>query len=194
MSVKDRVRVRDVTVLSDNHYLLKKTVFDWRRSNGQWQTQTRETYDRGNGATILLYHPQQRTVILTRQFRYPAFVNGHDDLLIETPAGLLDDASPEERIRAEAEEEAGYRVKEVRKVFEAYMSPGSVTELVYCFVGEYDRDSRLGEGGGLEHEGEDIEVMEVPIDEALRMVDDGRIRDGKTIMLLQYAALHLFRD
>lgn len=192
MSVKDRVRVRDVTLLSDDHYVLKKTTFDWQRRDGSWQAQTRETYDRGNGATILLYHPQQRTVILTRQFRYPAFVNGCDDLLIETPAGLLDDASPEERIRAEAEEEAGYRVKDVRKVFEAYMSPGAVTELVHCFVGEYDADSRLGDGGGLAHEGEDIEVMELHLDEALRMVGDGRIKDGKTIMLLQYAALHLF--
>ncbi|TCP08264.1 NUDIX domain-containing protein [Caldimonas thermodepolymerans] len=193
MSVKDRVRVRDVQVLSDDHYVLKKTTFEWRRRDGQWQTQTRETYDRGNGATILLYHPQQRTVILTRQFRYPAFVNGCDDLLIETPAGLLDDASPEERIRAEAEEEAGYRVGEVRQVFSAYMSPGAVTEVVHCFVGEYDRNARVGEGGGLAHEGEDIEVLELGFDEALRMVEDGRIRDAKTIMLLQYAALHIFR-
>jgi nudix-type nucleoside diphosphatase (YffH/AdpP family) len=193
MSVQDRVRVRDVQVLSDDHYVLKKTTFEWRRRDGQWQTQTRETYDRGNGATILLYHPQQRTVILTRQFRYPAFVNGCDDLLIETPAGLLDDASPEERIRAEAEEEAGYRVGEVRQVFSAYMSPGAVTEVVHCFVGEYDRNARVGEGGGLAHEGEDIEVLELGFDEALRMVEDGRIRDAKTIMLLQYAALHIFR-
>jgi nudix-type nucleoside diphosphatase (YffH/AdpP family) len=153
----------------------------------------RETYDRGNGATILLYDPQRRTVLLTRQFRYPAFVNGHDDLLIETPAGLLDDASPEDRIRAEVEEETGYRVCNVRQVFDAFMSPGSVTERLHFFVGAYSGADRVSEGGGNAEEGEDIERLEPTIEEALEMIADGCIRDGKTIMLLQYAALHIFK-
>ncbi|AKJ26726.1 NUDIX domain-containing protein [Caldimonas brevitalea] len=194
MSIRDRVRLREEKLLSDDHYVLKKVTFDFRRSSGEWQTQTRETYDRGNAVTLLLYHPAQRTVILTRQFRYPAFVNGLDDLLIETPAGLLEGAAPEERVRAEAEEEVGYRVHEVHKVFEAYSSPGSVTELVHFFIATYDRDAKQHEGGGLHAEGEDIEVLEVDIDDALAMIDRGEIKDAKTIMLLQYAALKLFRN
>jgi nudix-type nucleoside diphosphatase (YffH/AdpP family) len=193
MSVADRVFVQDVKVLSDDWYLLKKTIFSFRRKDGTWQTQSRETYDRGNGATILLYDLDRRTVVLTRQFRYPAFVNGHDDLLIEAPAGLLDDASPEERIRAETEEETGYQVRDVRKVFEAYMSPGSVTEKLHFFIGRYEPADRATEGGGNAAEGEDIEVLELGIDETLAMIDKGAIRDGKTIMLLQYAAMHIFR-
>jgi nudix-type nucleoside diphosphatase (YffH/AdpP family) len=171
---------------------LKKTTFDWRRLDGQWQTVSRETYDRGNGATLLPYHQKRRTVVLTRQFRYPAFVNGCPDLLIEAPAGLLDDAAPEDRIRLEVEEETGYRLGSVRKVFEAFMSPGSVTERLHFFVGEFVPEMKVGDGGGVADEGEDIEVMEVPFDEAMSMVADGRIADGKTVMLLQYAALHLF--
>ncbi|MDR6387061.1 NUDIX domain-containing protein [Paraburkholderia caribensis] len=188
----DRVRIVDVQVLSDDWYVLKKTVFDYRRADGSWQRQSRETYDRGNGATLLLYDPRRRTVVLTRQFRLPAFVNGHEGMLIETPAGLLEEASPEERIRAEVEEETGYRVACVRKVFEAFMSPGSVTEKLYFFVAEYDADARISRGGGIADEGEDIEVLELPFDDALAMVANGDIVDGKTIMLLQYAALHLF--
>ncbi|MDH4985978.1 NUDIX domain-containing protein [Aminobacter anthyllidis] len=193
MSIADRVRVKDVKVLSDDWYLLKKTVFEYRRNDGEWQVQSRETYDRGNGATILLYDLTRRTVVLVKQFRYPAFVSGYDDFLIETPAGLLDNASPEERIRAETEEETGFRVRDVRRVFEAFMSPGAVTERIYFFVGRYEPSDRISDGGGYEGEGEDIEVLEVGIDEALAMVADGRICDAKTIMLLQYAALHLFR-
>lgn len=192
MSITDRVRVEEVTVLSDNWYVLKKTVFDFQRRDGSWQRQSRETYDRGNGAAILLYDPERRTVILTRQFRYPAFVNGHDDLLIEVPAGLLDDAEPEVRIRAETAEETGFRVWEVRQVFDAFMSPGSVTERLYFFVGRYRPEDRVANGGGNAEEGEDIAVFEVAIDKALSMIGSGEIRDGKTIMLLQYAALHLF--
>jgi len=192
MSVADRVRIQEVRVLSDDWYVLKKTRFEYRRRNGEWQQQQRETYDRGNGAAILLYNLDRRTVVLTRQFRFPAFVNGHDDLLIEVPAGLLDQASPEERIKAEAEEEAGFRVQHVRKVFEAFMSPGSVTERLHFFVAEYDPASRVGHGGGLEEEGEDIEVFEPRFEEAMAMIERGEIVDGKTIMLLQYAALHLF--
>lgn len=193
MSIAHRVRVEDVQVLSNDWYLLKKTTFEFQRTDGTWQRQSRETYDRGNGATILLYDPNRRTVILTRQFRYPAFVNGHDDLLIEAPAGLLDNATPEERIQAETEEETGYQVREVRQIFDAFMSPGSVTERLHFFVGSYSPGDRSSTGGGNEAEGEDIAVLELGIDEALAMVASGAIRDGKTIMLLQYAVLHLFR-
>ncbi|PDT76339.1 GDP-mannose pyrophosphatase [Bradyrhizobium sp. C9] len=193
MSIADRVRVKDVQLLSKRRYELKSTTFDYRRSNGEWQTQVREVYDRGNGAALLPYNLKTRTVVLVRQFRYPAFANGYDDLLIEVAAGMLDDAAPEMRIRAEAEEEIGYRLNHVRKVFEAFMTPGAVTEKLHFFVAEYDAAMRVGDGGGLADEGEDIEVLELAIDDALAMISDGRIVDGKTIMLLQYAALHLFR-
>ena len=188
----ESVRVKEVTVLSDNWYVLKKTRFERRRRDGTWQELTRETYDRGNGATILLYNRERESVILTRQFRYPAYVNGHDGLLIEAAAGLRDEASPEERIRAEAAEETGYHVEEVRRVFDAFMSPGSVTERLHFFVAQYTPESRKGSGGGNAHEGEDIEVLEMPLNDALAGIDSGLIQDGKTIMLLQYAALHLF--
>ena len=193
MTVSDRIRIKDVRILSNNHYTLKTTSFAWRRANGEWQIQHRETYDRGNGATLLPYNLAQRRVVLVRQFRYPAYVNGYDDLLIEAAAGLLDDLSPEERIRAEAEEETGYRLGDIRKVFEAFMSPGSVTEKLHFFVAEYQPDMRVGSGGGIASEGEDIEVIELSIDEALAMIGDRRIVDAKTIMLLQYAALNIFR-
>jgi nudix-type nucleoside diphosphatase (YffH/AdpP family) len=193
MSIADRIRIKDVRLLSDNHYTLKTTTFEWRRGNGEWQTQHRESYDRGNGAALLPYNLKQRTVVLVRQFRYPAYVNGYDDLLIEAAAGLLDDQSPEARIRAEAEEETGYRLREVKKVFEAFTSPGSVTEKLHFFVAEYEPAMRIGVGGGIADEGEDIEVLELPFDEALAMIGDGRIVDAKTIMLVQYAALKIFR-
>ncbi|MGY8662783.1 NUDIX domain-containing protein [Bradyrhizobium sp. UFLA05-109] len=193
MSVSDRVRVKDVRLLSDKKYILKATTFEWRRNNGEWQTQTREVYDRGNGATLLPYNRKRRTVVLVRQFRYPTFVNGYDDLLIEAAAGMLDDADPEARIRSEAEEEIGYRLHDVHKVFEAFMTPGALTEKLHFFVAEYEPEMKIGDGGGLEHEGEEIEVLEISIDEALAMIADGRIVDAKTIMLLQYAALHVFR-
>jgi nudix-type nucleoside diphosphatase (YffH/AdpP family) len=192
MTISDRIRVQNVRLLSDNHYTLKTTTFEWRRANGEWQTQHRETYDRGNGATLLPYNLAQRTVVLVRQFRYPAYVNGYDGLLIETAAGLLDNESPELRIRAEAEEETGYRLGEIRKVFEAFMSPGSVTEKLHFFVAEYEAAMRIGRGGGIAAEGEDIEVLELPLQQALAMIADGRIADAKTIMLLQYAALNIF--
>jgi nudix-type nucleoside diphosphatase (YffH/AdpP family) len=193
MTVSDRIRVHNVRLLSDNHYTLKTTTFEWRRANGKWQTQARESYDRGDGATLLPYNVARRSVILVRQFRYPAYVNGYDDLLIEAPAGLLDNETPEIRIRAEVEEETGYRLGEVRKIFEAFMSPGAVTEKLHFFVAEYESDMRIGSGGGLASEGEDIEVLELPVDQALAMIGDGRIADAKTIMLLQYAALNIFR-
>jgi nudix-type nucleoside diphosphatase (YffH/AdpP family) len=190
VATKDRVRIIDTTVLSNDWYVLKKTTFDFRRRDGVWQRQSRETYDRGNGATILLFNRDRRTVVLTRQFRLPAFVNGHDGMIIEAAAGLLDDATPEERIRAEAEEETGYRVDNVQKVFEAYMSPGSVTEKLHFFIAEYDASTRVGHGGGVEAEGEDLEVIELTLDDALNAVRRGEIVDAKTIMLLQFAALN----
>ena len=193
MTVSDRVRVKNVNVLSGRHYRLNEVEFDYRRGNGEWQTQKREVFDRGHAATLLPYNAASRTVVLTRQFRLPAYLAGHDDFMIEAAAGMLDDASPEERIRAEAEEEIGYRLGEVRKIFEAFMSPGSVTERLHFFVAEYEAAMRIGSGGGLADEGEDIEVLELPIDQALGMISDGHIVDAKTIMLLQYAALHIFR-
>ncbi|MGO3570934.1 MAG: NUDIX domain-containing protein [Serratia grimesii] len=189
-ATQDRVRIVETRVLSDDWYLLKKTTFDFLRRDGVWQRQSRETYDRGDGATILLFNRQAQTVVLTRQFRFPVFVNGHDGMLIEAAAGLLDNASPEERIRAEAEEETGYFVQNVQKVFEAYMSPGSVTEKLHFFVGEYHADSRIGDGGGVEAEGEDLEVLELPLTEALQAIRQGVIVDAKTIMLLQFVALN----
>ena len=193
MSISDRVRVKNVRVLSNEHYTLKSATFEWRRADGEWQTLTREVFERDDAATLLAYDLAQRTVILVRQFRYPAYLNGYDDLLIEAAAGLLDKDTPESRIRAEAEEETGYRLKHVKKIFEAFMSPGAVTEKIHFFAAEYDPSMKIGSGGGLASEGEDIEVVELPIDEALAMVGDGRIIDAKTIMLLQYAALHIFR-
>ena len=192
MSLVGRIRIRDVRTLSDDWYILKKTTFDWRRADGTWQTLSRETYDRGNGATLLPFDLDRRTVLLTRQFRYPAYVNGYDGLLIETAAGLLDGESPESRIRMAVEVELGLRLHDVRKVFACFMSPGSVTERLHFFVGRYEASMRAGAGGGAQDEGEDIEVIEPTIDDALRMIEDGRICDGKTVMLLQYAALNLF--
>jgi nudix-type nucleoside diphosphatase (YffH/AdpP family) len=191
-ALSERIRVQSVQVLSDDWYVLKKTTFDFLRRDGNWQRQSRETYDRGNGATILLYNRALRTVVLTRQFRYPVYVNGCADLLIEAPAGLLDERSPEEAIRKETIEETGFAIEAPRKVFEAYMSPGSVTEKLYFFVAEYDSGARLAGGGGVAGEGEDIEVLELDWDNALARVASGEIRDAKTILLLQYARLHLF--
>jgi len=188
-SNRAEVRILDSKTLSDDWYTLKKYTFDVRRRNGEWQRQNREAYDRGNGATILLYNRDKRTVILTRQFRFPVYINGHDGYLIETAAGLLDNMAPEQRIKAEAEEETGYQIDRVEKVFDAFMSPGSVTEKLYFYIAEYRPDDRKGQGGGIEAEGEDIEVLEWPVDQALQAIDDGLIVDGKTIMLLYHVAL-----
>ena len=180
----------EVRLLSDNWYRLHSTTFDYRGDNGEWTSQSRETYDRGNGATILLYNVEQRTVLLTSQFRYPAYINGHPDgVLIETAAGLLDDDDPETAIRREAIEETGHRVGEVTHVFDAYMSPGSVTEQLHFFAAPYDAHTRENAGGGLAEEGEEIGVLELSIEDALAMIEDGRIADAKTIMLLQWAVL-----
>ena len=193
MTISDRIRIKDERVLSDEHYTLKSATFEWRRGDGEWQTQNREIFERGNAAALLPYNLAQRTVVLVRQFRYPAYLNGYDDLLIEAAAGLLDDETPQVRIRAEAEEETGYRLGHIRKIFEAFMSPGAVTEKIHFFVAEYDPTMKVGSGGGLAAEGEDIEVLELDFENALAMIGDGRIVDAKTIMLLQYAALHIFR-
>jgi nudix-type nucleoside diphosphatase (YffH/AdpP family) len=189
-SDNDRIRIRKVETLSDDWYVLKKTTFDLKRRNGTWQTMSRETYDRGNGVAILLYNPGKGTVILTRQFRFPAYVNGHDGMLIEACAGIIDDRDPESAIRRETEEETGYRVSNIRKVFEAFMSPGSVTERLHYYVAEYSDALKVSSGGGETGEGEDIEVLEIKLAEALAMIETGAIMDGKAIMLLQYAALN----
>jgi len=193
--MNDRVRLISTQVLSDDWYVLKKNVFDYQRRDGSWQRQSRETYDRGNGATILLYNRERKTVILTRQFRFPAFVNGTPDgMLIEACAGLLDQDDAATCIRRETEEETGYRITEVRKVLEAYMSPGSVTERIYFFVGEYQPKHKVSAGGGDATEGEDIETLEITLDQAMEMVETGQICDGKTILLLMHAKIHRLVD
>jgi len=189
-SDSDRVHIIEERLLSDDWYVLKKTTFDYRCRDGRWQRQSRETYDRGNGAVLLLFNADRDTVVLTRQFRFPAYVNGcPDGLLIEACAGLLDGEDPHTCIRREAQEETGFVVRAPRKIFEAYMSPGSVTEKLHFFIAEYEPQDRVSEGGGDAAEGEDIEVIEVPLTSTLHMIANGAIQDGKTIMLLQYAAL-----
>lgn len=187
-----QIEIVKTEVLSDNWYVLRKVTYRIRKSNGTWETQSREAYDRGNGATVLLYDTARRTVLLTRQFRLPTFVNGNaSGMLIETCAGLLDDDNPEECIRRELREETGYDVRDVRKVFEAYMSPGSVTEILHFFIGEYSPTQRVDAGGGIDEE--DIEVLELAFDAALAMTKSGEIKDAKTVMLLQYLALNEFK-
>lgn len=185
-------RIKNLTkeILSDNWYTLRKITYDYLTAKGIWQTQSREAYDRGNGATILLYNKLQQTVILTRQFRMPTFINGNENgMLIETCAGLLDRDNPADCIRRETEEETGYRIANITKVFEAYMSPGSVTEILFFFVAAYDSAMKVTDGGGMAHEQEEIEVIELDINSALQMIETGAIKDGKTIMLLQYVRL-----
>ncbi len=185
------VEILKTEVLSDNWYVLRKVTYRIQKPDGTWETQSREAYDRGNGATVLLFDPARRCVLLTRQFRLPTFVNGNaSGMLIEACAGLLDGDNPEECIRRELREETGYEIREVRKVFEAYMSPGSVTEILHFFVAEYSPEQRVADGGGVDEE--DIEVLELTFDQAMRAVSTGEIRDAKTVMLLQYAALHIF--
>ncbi len=192
MDVTNRVKVHESIILADDWAVLKKTRLSFKRRDGTWQEMWRETYDRGDGATILPYDPKRRTVLLGRQFRWPAYVTGHREELIEAAAGLLDDADPEERIRAEVSEELGLALGPARKVFEMYMSPGSVTETLHFFLAEYSAADRISAGGGEIDEGEDIEVLELLIEDAMDMVADGRIRDAKTVILLQHAALEIF--
>jgi len=187
----DRVKIQKKEILSDNWYVLNKVTYDYQKKNGEWESQTREAYDRGNGATILLYNRLKKTVILTRQFRLPTYINGNDNgLLIEACAGLLDKDNPEDCIRKETEEETGYRISKVTKIFESYMSPGSVTEVLYFFVAEYDQEMKVSEGGGLMEEQENIEVLELDFEDAYHMIHTGEIKDAKTIILLQYAKIN----
>ncbi|MFK7906027.1 MAG: GDP-mannose pyrophosphatase NudK [Chitinophagales bacterium] len=190
------IKITETKLLSDNWYKLNKVTYEYRKANGEWETQEREAYDRGNGATILLYHAEKKTIILTRQFRMPTYVNGNEDgMMIEACAGLLDENNAEDCIKKETEEETGYKVSKVQKIFEAYMSPGSVTEIVHFFIAEYAEDMKVSEGGGLEEEQENIEVLEMDFEVAYGMIASGEIRDGKTIMLLQYAKLEgLFKN
>ena len=187
----ENIKILSTEILSDNWYILNKITFEYTKKDGTVETQNREAYDRGNGATILLYNKENQTVILTRQFRLPAYLNGNESgMLIETCAGLLDKDSPETAIKRETEEETGYKIKDVQKVFEAYMSPGSVTEILYFFTAEYSKDMKVSEGGGHHEEQENIEVLELPFKNALEMIKIGEIKDGKTIMLLQYAQIN----
>ncbi|WP_127476348.1 NUDIX domain-containing protein [Microbacterium sulfonylureivorans] len=184
------VRVTDVELLAAGWHVLRRTTLEYRAPSGEWETQQRETYDRGNGATVLLYDPARRTVLLTRQFRYPVYVNGHPDgMLVETAAGLLDEDDAATAIRREAAEETGVEIGELEHVWDVFMSPGSVTERIHFFAAPYDGSTRSGESGGLAEEGEHIELLEPDIEEALGMIRDGRIQDAKTIMLLQWAVL-----
>ena len=184
------VVVRQVELLAAGWHVLRRTTFEQRHADGRWTTEQRETYDRGNGATVLLYDTERRTVLLSRQFRFPVYVNGHPDgMFVEAAAGLLDDDDPETAIRREASEELGVEIGELELVFAPWTSPGSVTERLHCYAAPYSPASRTGAGGGLAAEGEDIEVLELPFTEALDMVADGRIADAKTMLLLQWAAL-----
>ncbi len=188
--MNSKIKILNTEILSDNWYVLKKVTYEVFK-DGEWKKQTREAYDRGNGATILLYNKENKTVILTRQFRLPSFINGNESgMLIEACAGLLDKDNPEDCIKRETEEETGYKIKDVKKIFEAYMSPGSVTEILYFFVAEYSSAMKMHEGGGVEDEQEHIEVIETKLDDAMHMITTGEIKDGKTIMLLQYAKLN----
>ncbi len=186
-----KIKINQTDLLSNNHYLLNNVTFDFLRKDGLWITQKREVYDRGNGAGILLYNREQKTIILTRQFRLPAYLNGDKTgMMIEVCAGLLDQDHPEQCIIRETEEETGYRIKSVQKILETFVSPGAVTEILHLFVGEYDASMKVNEGGGLEHEQEEIEVIEMPFAEAYNMIATGEIKDAKTIILLQYAKIN----
>ena len=185
-----KITIKKTEVLSDNWYTLNKVTFDYQKKDDSWITQKREVYDRGNGAAILLYNIKQKTVILTRQFRLPTYVNGNaTGMMLEVCAGLLDQDNPEQCIIRETEEETGYRITNVTKVMKTYMSPGAVTEILYLFVGEYDESMRVSEGGGVAHEEENIEVLEMPFEKAYAMIESGEMQDAKSIILLQYAKI-----
>jgi GDP-mannose pyrophosphatase NudK len=184
------IKITETSLLSDNWYVLNKVTFTYQKENGKTEQHIREVYDRGNGAAILLYNSAKKTVILTRQFRLPTFLNGNKSgIMIEVCAGLLDKDNAEQAVIRETEEETGYRLQKVEKVFETYMSPGSVTEILYLFVGEYDQTMKVSEGGGLDSEQENIEVLEYTFEEAYAMIESGAITDAKTIMLLQHARI-----
>ncbi len=187
----EQVKNIEHTLLSDNYYTLNKVTFDYLMKSGKWVNQMREVYDRGDGAGILLYNKQKKTVILTKQFRMPTYLNDNKDgFLVEIAAGMLDKDNPETCVIRETEEEVGYRLKEVKKVYEAYSSPGVMTEKMHFFIGEYTEDMKVSDGGGLDSEHEDIEVLEMPFTEAVNMLNNGGICDTRTIVLLQYAQIH----
>ena len=186
-----KYKIQKTELLSDNWYLLNKVTVDYQKKDGSWDTQVREVYDRGNGAAILLYNKSKGTVVLTRQFRLPSYLNGNKSgLMIEVCAGLLDEDDPEACIIRETEEETGYRLHSVKKIFEAFMSPGAVTEILHYFIGEYDASMKVSAGGGLANEQEEIDVLEIPFAQAYVMIESGEIKDAKTILLLQYAKIH----
>lgn len=189
--MKDRIKIEKNEILSKYKFTLKKITFQYQKQDGTWQTQIREMYDKGNGATILLYNREQRTVILTRQFRMPVFDHESESgMLIEACAGILDEDNPEDCIKRETLEETGYQIKDIQKIFEAYMCPGAVTELLHFYIAEYSNAMKINSGGGLEHEEEEIEVLEIDFDQAIQMIENGTIKDGKTIMLLHYLKLY----
>lgn len=191
MSKDPRITNVKIEVLSENWNTLQRVTSDYQKIDGTWEKQVREVYKKDDGSVILLYNKSKGTIILTRQFRLPTYLHSNKTgMLIEAPAGLLEGQDPETCIRSEAEEEVGYRVKEVKRIFDAYMSPGSVMEMVYFFVAPYTDDMKIGEGGGHAHEQENIEVLEIPFDEAWQMMEKGEILDGKTIMLLHYARVN----
>ncbi|MEL1241619.1 GDP-mannose pyrophosphatase NudK [Flavobacterium flavipallidum] len=186
------IEIKETQLLSDNWYILNKVTFNYQKEDKSWITQQREVYDRGNGAAILLYNKENKTIILTRQFRLPTYLNGNKSgMMIEVCAGLLDQDEPEQCIIRETEEETGYRISKVKKIMETYMSPGAITEILYLFVGEYDASMKVSEGGGLEHEQENIQVLEMPFEQAYNMIETGELKDAKTIMLLQYGRINL---
>ena len=190
--MNDKVRNMKVSILSDNWYTLNKVDFEYLNNQNTWEHQSREAYDRGNGAVVLLYNPDQKTVILTRQFRMPTYLNKNSDgMMIEACAGLLDENDPKTAIIKEIEEETGYRIQTVEKVFESYMSPGSVTEILHFFIAAYSESQKVSEGGGAADETENIEVLEYSFQDALALIKTGEIKDAKTIMLLQYAQINL---
>ena len=189
--MSSNIKITKTELLSDNWYILNKITYEYLNKKGIWETQIRECYDRGNGAVILLYNKQNKTIILTQQFRLPTFINGNPTgQMIEACAGLLDKDNPENCIIKETQEETGYKISKVKKIFESYMSPGSVTEILHFFIAEYSSEMKISDGGGLAHEQENIEVLELDFNTAYNMISSGEIKDGKTIMLLQYAKIH----
>lgn len=189
--MSSNIKITKTELLSDNWYILNKITYEYLNKKGIWETQIRECYDRGNGAVILLYNKQNKTIILTQQFRLPTFINGNPTgQMIEACAGLLDKDNPEDCIIKETQEETGYKISKVKKIFESYMSPGSVTEILHFFIAEYSSEMKISDGGGLAHEQENIEVLELDFNTAYNMISSGQIKDGKTIMLLQYAKIH----
>jgi nudix-type nucleoside diphosphatase (YffH/AdpP family) len=188
--ISSRVRLQNLTVLSDNHYILRRADYEYRFPDGQWQTEKRESYDVGDGATVLPFDRKTGAVLLIRQFRWPVFETGYSQMLIETVAGKLDGDTPEDCVLHEAMEEAGVAIRNPKQVFHTFMSPGAVKERIFMFIADYDSSILRHETGGIRTEGEDIETLEIPLEKAIAMIASGEIIDAKTVMLLQYAALN----